>query len=521
MAYIDDVMNKVLTKVLAVLLVSLSVEARELTLLYTNDIESVYEPVESTWREDINRMGGMAHLTTLIRQQRAEAETSILLDAGDMFTGSLSKATVGRLVFDLYSEMGYDAVNIGNHEFEYGWQALRDVMPRARFPVLNANIYFEDLASEGLDVSFGQPYTILRAGDLRIGVLGSMGVDAFRNTIMRSHREGLVVRPPSEVLQPIIDRIRDEVDFLVVLTHQNKTAPMQTDKEADPEVQRGFEEDYQLAGQLRGVDMIIGGHSDHGLLTPVRHPETGTYIGMTFGQGMHLGYARFELGETVTLQDARLIPVDADRFEAADEISRLLAEARSAHPELGVVVAQMKERVARRYYWESPLGSLLADILREQIGGDLVVFPAGAIRADLEQGPLLMEQVLNVFPFTDTVAKANMKGEQIQALMEKVVSLDYGLSQVSGVELTFDRTRERGRRVLELNIAGEPFDEHRTYRVVTLSFTATGGEGYDMFGDDVTITSQRVSDVLLKGLREREQIVAPEPGRLLDWTEAD
>ncbi|MBL6689581.1 MAG: bifunctional metallophosphatase/5'-nucleotidase [Pseudomonadales bacterium] len=506
-----NMLNKHLTKLLILMLVAVSADARELTLLYTNDIESVYEPVESTWREDMERMGGMAQLATLVRQERAAADTSLLLDAGDMFTGSLSKATGGRLVFDLYSAMGYDAVNLGNHEFEYGWRALREVMPRARFPVLNANIFFE-----GADVSFGQPYTILLAGDIRVGVLGSMGIDAFRNTIMKSNRAGLTVLTPLEILQPIIDQIRPEVDFLVVLTHQNRTAPMQTDKESDPEVQRGFDEDYELAGALRGVDMIIGGHSDHGLEKPVRHPETGTYIGMTFGQGMHLGYAKFELGETNRLVDGRLIPVNADKLAAAPDIAALIDQARQAHPELTEVVAEMSERVARRYYRESPLGSLLADMLREHADADLAVFPAGGIRADLEAGPLQIEEVLNVFPFTDTVATASLQGAEVMALLEKVVSLDYGLAQVSGTKIIFDRTRDVGDRVISAEIGGQPFDDQKVYRIVTLSFTATGGEGYDMFGPEVVISEQRVSDVLIRGFSERKIISAPAPGRLVD-----
>ncbi|MBO6563748.1 MAG: bifunctional metallophosphatase/5'-nucleotidase [Pseudomonadales bacterium] len=511
MAYIDDAMNKHLTKFLLLLLISLCSHAKELTLLYTNDIESVYEPVGATWRDDIDRMGGMAHLATLIRQVRNESQNTLLLDAGDIFTGSLSKATQGKLAFDLYSAMGYDALNLGNHEFEYGWQKLREVMPRARYPVLNANIFYEEL-----DVSFGQPFTIREVGGVRVAVLGSMGIDAFNNTIMKSNRMGLMVRSPAEVLQPIIDQIRGEVDFVVVLTHQNRTAPMQTDKEADPEVQRGFEEDYELAGTLRGVDMIIGGHSDHGLHEPVRHPATGTYIGMTFGQGMHLGYAKFEVGESIRLVEGELIPVDADRVAAANDITDLIEAARNANPELKEEIAVMSERVARRYYRESPLGNLLADILRDYTGADLAVFPAGAIRADLEIGPLTKEEVLNVFPFTDKVATVPMKGEKLHALLEKVVSLDYGLAQVSGANIVFDRIRPVGERIVSVDIAGGPFDPSRTYEVVTLSFTATGGEGYDMFGEDVVISSKKVSDVLLDGFRKMKTVVAPQSGRLVD-----
>ena len=113
----------------------LTCQASEVAIFYTNDIESVYEPLEAHWRDDLALIGGMAHLSSLIREKRSAQEISFLVDAGDMFTGSLSKVTEGRLVFDIYSAMGYDAVNLGNHEFEYGWRVLARVMQRARFPV--------------------------------------------------------------------------------------------------------------------------------------------------------------------------------------------------------------------------------------------------------------------------------------------------------------------------------------------------------------------------------------------------
>ena len=160
---------------------------------------------------------------------------------------------------------------------------------RANFPVLNANIVHE--ASGEL---IAQPYIILeRSG--KVGVIGVMGIDAFYNTMASFHRTGLTTKDPTETAQYWADKIRDEVNIIVVLTHQNRTAPMQTNKESDPSVQRGFDEDYAMAGNLRGVDVIFGGHSDNGLKQPVIHPKTGTVIGLTFGQGMHLGYTKFKV----------------------------------------------------------------------------------------------------------------------------------------------------------------------------------------------------------------------------------
>ena len=99
--------------------------------------------VAAFWRSDMQRIGGISKLATLINQERAVDQPTVLFDAGDIFTGALSKRTGGRLAVDLYGLMGYDAITLGNHEFEYGWQALLRVLPRAKYPVLNANIFYE------------------------------------------------------------------------------------------------------------------------------------------------------------------------------------------------------------------------------------------------------------------------------------------------------------------------------------------------------------------------------------------
>ncbi len=505
-------MNRQVIGLCALLIAAVSATAKEVTILYTNDIESVYEPIEAYWRDDITRIGGMANVATLVDQVRKRESPTFVLDAGDIFTGSLSKATQGSLVFDLYSEIGYDAINLGNHEFEYGWQVLHRVMQRARFPVLNANIFFE-----ASDTPFAQQYTILEKGDVRIGVIGLMGVDAFLNTMMKANREGLYVKPPIEVVQEYIDLVRDEVDLVILLTHQNRTAPMQTNKEADPQVQRGFDEDYALAGQVRGVDMIIGGHSDNGLLVPVTHPDTGTLIGMTFGQGMHVGYIRFDLSsDAPSVVSASLMPVDADKLTGDTGVKALIETARQRHPGLSEVVGRIDKQAPRLYYRESPLGNLLADLLREYSGAEIGLVPAGAIRADLEAGDVTVEKILNVFPFTDTVTVVQVTGEDIAWLVEKSLSLEYGLAQYSGISVFHDPAAAIGERVQRIQVGDEALDPARTYSLVTGSFTATGGESYTRLAEAPQQRSDMlVSAAFIEMLRNKGTLAVPATGR---WT---
>ncbi|ENM5750481.1 bifunctional metallophosphatase/5'-nucleotidase [Vibrio mimicus] len=494
-------------------------EIKTVTLLHTNDIESVYEPVDAFWNPDISRIGGIPYLATLIKETRSNEEISFLFDAGDIFTGSLAKKTQGKLSFDLYSAMGYDAITLGNHEFEYGWETLKQNMPRAAYPVLNANIKFEQN-----NAPFSQPYTIIERDGVKVGVIGVMGIDAFYNTMWKGNRKGLTIDDPIKTTQYWVDKIRDEVDLVVVLTHQNKTAPMQTDKEADPEVQRGFDEDYEMAGKLKGVDVIFGGHSDHGLWKPVVHPKTGTVIGLTFGQGKYLGYTKFSVDtdkQTTKLLEGKLIPVEADKLARDSKTSDLISEARARYPELKQTLATIDSTAYRRYYRESNVGNLVADMMRKQGNADIGMISSGSIRVDLNQGPVTMENVMDLFPFTDKLAVVELNGAQVKELLEYSYTLPYGLAQFSGIEATYNSQKPQGERLLTLKINGQPAKEERLYKVATYSYAASGGDGYHVF-EKGTLLSQgeSVTQVLIDQFKQEKQVSVPALGRQIDTSVA-
>lgn len=490
-------------------------ETKEIVILHTNDIESVYEPMEAYWRDDVEMIGGIPYLASLISETRANGPTTFLMDAGDIYTGALSKKSKGKLPFELYSAMGYDVMTLGNHEFEYGWESLVETMPRANFPVLNANIVYE--ASGSL---FAQPYTILRKDEIRIGVIGVMGLDAFYNTTAPFQRIGLSIKDPIETAQYWADKIRTDVNMIVVLTHQNMTAPMQTNKEADPTVQRGFDEDYAMAGKLRGVDAIFGGHSDNGLHNPVVHPETGTVIGLTFGQGMHLGYTRFKLDtktHDVTFLGGKLIPVDAKKLSADPTTTSLIEAQRKMHPALNEQLTVMTTSAVRMYNKESNIGNLLADFMREGGGSDIAFLNSGAIRADLNAGTVTLEHLINVYPFVDKLMVVELTGKQIKELIEYSVTLPYGIGQISGLDIKYNSSKPIMQRVLSIRHNGMPLDETEKYTVGTTAFVAQGGDGYDIFAQgNVVNDTHLMADVFYQEFKKAQSVTPPKLGRLID-----
>lgn len=147
--------------------------------------------------------------------------------------------------------------------------------------------------------------------------------------------------------------------------------------------------------------------------------------------------------------------------------------------------------------------------------------PAGAIRADIQAGDVTVEEVLNVFPFIDQVSVVTLPGSALRQVFEKGLSLEYGLSQFSGVKLTYDGTRPAGSRLLSAEVGGEPLDEMRTYKLVTGSFTAKGGENYTMFeGWPLVVSDTLVSDALISELRRLGTVDVPALGRQIDVSRA-
>ena len=155
--------------------------SHELTILYTNDFHSAFEAIPAYWLPGSPRLGGAAHLAALVERERAAAPNCFLLDSGDMFTGCMSHLTHGEALMEMMTLMRYDAMSAGNHEFDYGWQIFEHAAARVPFPILCCNIRYK-----GNGIRFTRAYTILERNGVRLGVIGVMGTNAARYTIMPS-----------------------------------------------------------------------------------------------------------------------------------------------------------------------------------------------------------------------------------------------------------------------------------------------------------------------------------------------
>ena len=490
-----------------------SEDTQIITLLFTNDLESTYYPVEAFWREDLDYIGGIAELATLIESIRQSQPNVFLFDAGDIFTGVLAKLTKGEISFELMNTIGYDAMTIGNHEFEFGWKELARQKSRVSFPVLNANLFYKNT-----DIPFAQPYCIIERYGIRIGLLGILGTDAA-TALNPPNIAGLDVHDPKDVVKDLVAKLRPDVDLIILLTHQGKTAPMQTDDEAHPDIHRGIDAEIELAGVIEGIDIIFSGHADAGTEKPFVHPQTGTLIMQTYGQGFHLGYLQLSIDKKtkrIIDHNGYLIPVDSASLAPHKGVVEKLEKYKARHKHLDEVIGKTSARLNRAYNRESDLGNLFADLHREEGKAEVGLYPSGGIRRDIDAGDVTFEELINAWPFLDTVQTVRMSGALLIEVLEQGLSLDRGIMQVSGMKVTYDIKRPIGSRVLEVTVGDSPLVSDRSYTVATGSFIVNGGDNYTQFKLSEKVSVGRsFSEVLLDHFRNSHVVSTPTGGRLL------
>lgn len=486
--------------------------AREVTILYTNDFHSAFDPIPAYWLPGSPKLGGAAHLAGLVRQIRRRQSPVFLFDTGDMFTGMISNLTRGEALMEMMRAMDYDAMAIGNHEFDYGAVNFTQQMNRVPFPVLGANIIFK-----GTNHPYARPYVILERDGVRLGVIGIIGQDA-RSVALPSGITELDFPDPIPVVRAAVRELRPQVDLIVVLAHQGKTGPMQTDAENRPELQRDFDEDVRLCGEVEGIDVFVGGHAHRGIEKPFVHPKTGTLIVQTYGFGTRLGYLKLRLqrGKVIS-HEGELLKVWSGKVPAEPRVAEAVrAYQEKVAPQIGEIVGRSTTRLTREYNAESLLGALVTDVMRNTTRAELAITNAGGLRADLPEGPVTRGHVLDALPFVNSVVVCELTAAQIREVLEQGFTLERGMVQVSGLHATYDLSRPAGRRLISLEIAGKPPEEARRYRVATNSFVAQGGDLYQTFLRAPQVeTGPALSQLLMDYFRDQREVSAPALGRLL------
>ncbi|ANB34384.1 5'-nucleotidase [Rhodovulum sulfidophilum] len=463
-----------------------------LTLLHTNDVHARLEPIskyDSDCPEEDNLagacFGGTARLATAIAAARAEGGPMLLLDAGDQFQGTLFYSYYkGKAVAEMVNRLGYDAMAVGNHEFDDGPEGLADFAARVTMPLLMANA---DLSAEPLLRDAILKSTVIEVAGERIGVIG---LTPQGNPDLASPGPDIVFTDPVGAAQAEADRLTAEgIDKIVLLSHS------------------GHETDKRIAAETTGIDVIVGGHS-HTLLSNTDAAAAGPYptmLGRTaivqaYAYGRYLGRVDLVFDDAGGLVSAGGDPILLDASVAEDaEIKARIAELAKPLEEIRQnVVAETTapidgDRGSCRA-GECAMGNLVAEAMLDRVrsqGIQVAIQNGGGLRASIDEGPVTMGEVLTVLPFRNTLSTFHVSGATLRAALEHGLGLaEEGAGrfpQVAGLRFIWAPGAEPGQRLRKVEVKEgtdwEPLDPDKSYGLVSNNYVRNGGDGYTMFLD--------------------------------------
>jgi len=442
---------------------------RILRIIATNDFHGALEP-----RPDANgvQRGGAAYVGAAIDRARKECAPrceTLLLDAGDLFQGTLaSNLSFGRPVVDYYNRMGYAASALGNHEFDWGIDTLRARMRQAKFEVLGANVRYTD----GRDVKWIRNDTIVTRGRTKVGIIGLSTV-ATPTTTRSANVVGLRFDDPAPIVDSIGPSLRKRgANFVVVIAHAGAFCDRGPDSTCNGEI-------IDLARKVTTkVDAIVSGHT-HSLVNTVVN-------------GIPIVQARSS-GRAIDVVDLPLVPdVGQVRHEVRELASDTIKPLASIDSIVQRAVARVGPLINRhiatipvalaRQGNQYPLGNLIADAQRWAAKGDVAIMNNGGIRTDLRAGDATYGSLFELQPFGNTLYSLTMTGAQLRGLLEAMLSKSPN-DHISGLAIKYDPSRPAGSRLVSVNMAdGTSLSDSRTYSVIMNDFLATGGEGYNAAG---------------------------------------
>jgi 2',3'-cyclic-nucleotide 2'-phosphodiesterase (5'-nucleotidase family) len=470
-----------------------------ITLLDTTDTHGRIEPWDYYAGKPANI--GLAKIATLIKQQRAESPEALLLDCGDTIQGTplayyfaskdTSKPNPMIAAFNL---LHYDAMAVGNHEFNFGEEAMWKAKQESQFPWLAANI--KETYTKG--VPYFQPYIIKNVKGVRVGIVGFVTPGIPRWEIP-DHYKGYQFEPIVAAAKRVIPDVRRQVDLVVVIMHSGfYTDPVSG--ETWPEQLPGENVAPDLA-EVPGIDVIFYGHTHSEL------PEkfiNGVLMAQPKNWGMSLARADLQMNRgadgrwQVASKHSRTIPVSA-QVEADPEMMKL---AEQYHQEtekyLDTPVAQSPKDFSGKYarYEDTPLLDAIQNAQLEAGHADVSMATMLYAGVHIPAGPVTVRQAAALYIYENTLYVVQMDGEGLKAALEHAASFfsqwpvspadtiklpSYNADQAAGVSYEIDLTKPVGQRILNLTFHGKPLEDRQKLRVAINNYRYTGGGGYSVY----------------------------------------
>lgn len=507
----------------------------QITVLHTNDHHGRF------WKNSDGEYG-MAARKTVIDGIRADVAAkggySLLLDGGDVNTG-VPESDLQDAVPDFkgMNLMGYDAMAVGNHEFDKPLSVLKMQRDLAKFPMLSANIY------EGGERKFA-PYKIFNLGGVRVGVMGLTTEDTFK-MVHPDNVKRIEFRSVIAEATQVVPELRAKADVVIAATHMGHYEDGKHGTQAPGDV--------AMARAVKGIDLVVGGHSQNAACMKAENVldreyvpgteckpdrQNGTWIVQAHEWGKYVGRADFEyrngefklikyalipvnLKKTVKTADGKSSKVNyAQEFaENKDMLALLTPHQEFGQQKLGIQIGATDARLEgdRTVVRAKPaaMGMLIGMAMMDKTKADFSVLNSGGVRDSIPAGPITYKDVLKVQPFSNTVATVDLTGVEVMAYLNAAAKMSVGsgaFPQFAGVKLVI-----AGDKVSSATIQGAAIDPAKTYRMAINNFQASGGDGYPKMTEHPTYVNTGFvdADVL------RAYIAAKSPLKAVDFEPGD
>ena len=475
---------------LQVLLFACAAFGAQIDICHTSDAHGYYYPRII----DGKTIGGYAALAGFMKQN----QNCLLLDSGDFLAGTYeARQTKGRLSVELMKMLGYSAATVGNHEGDFGQQAMLDNFKAARFDLLAAN-----MSVSGADWQ-PAPYKIYNTQGKKIAVIG-----IARNPLPAS-AQIKTGRDITSLKRALAEVKKQNPDAIVLLAHASAADDLE-------EKARKF---TAAVANMKGIDLMLGGHV-HKIIQNKKINNTVFIESGAELKGLSKIILTFDdkTGKLIDIK-SQYIALDAARYQQ-DEAVKKYAE-KFYNKELDAPIARANETIYKYNPGadtDSQLGNLIADIIRQRTGADIALHNTEGLRGDISKGQITQRLVFDVLPFPDKIVLVKVSGSFIATLARQAIKSE-GRSafQYSGLNFTY-AYRGGKAEIVEIFANNAPLDYAKTYALALTDFNAAGGaEGFmfknlpdkKVFGD---ITLQEIFADYLKA--NPGGINAPPDGRI-------
>lgn len=515
------------------LFLSVPLAAQQITLLHTSDIHGHIYPFDYFRNQTADI--GLARIATLTERIRQEGQPVVLLDAGDTIQGSAMAYYHHRRnpgprdpMMTVMSELGFDAMTVGNHEFNFGMDVIEKSSAEASFPWLSANIVKQEDESP-----YFTPYLIKELDGIRLGILG-LTTPNVPNWETPENYAGLEFLDTVDAARRYVPLLREEekVDAVIVLTHQALERDLATGTSNQTEYENQV---YRLITQVPGIDVVLMGHA-HQELPPQEVEGVVICEPGPWGRALCRVDLFFEKDASGSVQLARwsgdlISSEDVEPDREVLELAKVYHEQTLGY--IGSVIGEAVEPISadRARFHDTPIMDLLQRVMLEKSGAQLSLAALLPYSFDgIPAGPVTVQQIFSFYIYDNTLAVVELTGKEIKEVLEHsaryyqrasyepetgrlILDIDpevrhYNFDILAGAQYRIDPSRPVGQRIRDLTYQDKPMAVEDRFTLVTTNYRTAGGGGFPALEEAKVVwrSSEEVRNLLIDYIREQGRI---------------